>query len=435
MEPNKIIPTPAVNTNPSQDPNTTLDGLRDEGIDIVQGSGVSEDNEFSNGEATPVEIFESASVAENVPVAPVVPPTPVTSIPKPPQQIVTAPKPPVEEYNIAREGARMLGALQEMPKSFIPTQKPPQSTPQFIVQPRTAVTPAVTPEPSQAHPFNDPSIRQIRTFKSDAEEAVKYQNVSAVDIAIAEQKKRERSTSIEYETPHTSHAGLFIILSICLIIVLGGGWYYWFSSSQNPEIKKAPAVAIQTIVPYTKGSTLTLDPNSDPFVLIGAKLAGSNAGLGNIFALIPVESTNSINQIDISQVLKNTTIPNRLLRSLGTKYMIGAYTYDTQSPFLILTNTFFQNAFSGMLEWEKSMREDFMPLIQVSHPNEVSTGALGSSFQDALISNIDVRVLYNDAGETILMYAFADKDTIIITTDKNTLNFILDRLLTVRTIQ
>ena len=76
MEPNKIIPTPAVNTNPSQDPNTPLDGLRDEGIDIVQGSGVSEDNEFSNGEATPVEIFESASVAENVPVAPVVPPTP-----------------------------------------------------------------------------------------------------------------------------------------------------------------------------------------------------------------------------------------------------------------------------------------------------------------------------------------------------------------------
>jgi len=409
MEPNKILPTPPIHTEPAQNVNPALDGFRDEGIDIVQGSGVSEENEFSNGETA--EIVTPAEETEPAPVTPVsVPvPPPVTPAPLPTPAPTSAPKPPVEEYNLTRQSAAMIGSLQEIPKSFT---KP------------------------TAHPFNDPSIKQIRTFKSDAEEAVKYQNVSAVDIAIAEQKKREKETPIEYENSKTSHAGIFIILALLVVIVLGGGWYYWFSSSQAISgIKKAPAIAIKTIIPYTKGSTITIDSESDPLTLIGSKLGQSNAGLGNVFALIPVANSTSTHPIGIETILRNTSAPNRLQRSLNSDYMVGAYTYDVQSPFVILTSTFFQNTFSGMLEWEKNLREDFLPLIQVSHGTETSTGVASEPFEDGLISNIDVRILRNPAGDIILLYAFADKDTLVITTTQNALKFILDRLLTVRTIQ
>lgn len=441
MEPNKIIPTMPVNTNTAVDTGkSAIDSFRDEGIDIVQGSGASEENEFSSGEAT-------GSVEM---------PTLETTVPEKSVES-TVSRPADMKSSLTRESATLIASLQEMPKSFIPTPKVnlvnelpkvapiARQAPQAMVMPTGAPTqtPASTPSPvppvkpvtPEAHPFNDPSIKQIRTFKSDAEEAVKYQNVSTMDIALAEQKKREKSTPIEYSTPKKSHAGIFIMIVIILILMLGGGWYYWFTTSQKVDVVQQMSVTVPAYIPYTKATTVTLDIDSDPLVLIGSKLAQLNAGLNTVYALVPIDGVGASTQTQLPAILKNTDGPDRLLRSLNPTYMLGVYSYDTQSPFMILKNTFFQNAFSGMLEWEKTMRDDLVSLVQVSHPAEVSGNVVSGSFEDALISNIDVRLLKNETGEVILAYAFANKDTIVITTDTRALKFILEKILAVRTIQ
>ncbi|MEN9621597.1 MAG: hypothetical protein RLZZ67_31 [Candidatus Parcubacteria bacterium] len=461
MEPNKIPQVPQINTTPAPDSNKeTFDVLHDEGIDIVQGSGFSEENEFSSSEtavdvSTPVpqpvvvpvvkEVpYTSAFVQKPVEVpapkpAPVVPPAP-TPVPafKPTtapvaSAPVTAAVTPAEKPSLTRESINLLASLQEIPSSFIP--KAPLAKPVEKPFVTAANVESVAPVADTPHPFNDPSIKHIRTFKSDAEEAVKFQNVSTMDIAIAEHKKREKTTPIDYETPKTSHTGAFIIVVMFFLVLLGGGWYYWFTTSQSITVETAPAITIKAIIPYAKASTISIDETSDPLILVGSKLLQSNAGLGNVFALVPVASTTATSPLGLESLLRNTEIPNRLLRSLGTSYMIGVYTYDTQSPFIIFKNTFFQNAFSGMLEWEQKMRTDLLPLVQVAHTGETNTGALSSAFEDIIISNVDVRVLKNDSGQPILMYAFADKDTIVVTTSQTALKYIIDRLLTVRTIQ
>lgn len=426
MDPEKIAPQ---NNTPTEDNSNTqaFEGLHDEGVDIVQGSGASEENEFSTPEVvTPSETLEESSETVSSPL-----PTPAL------EPVATVVPVPVEEKpSLSRESANLIASLQEIPRGFVPTPRPkvpPIPSPVKTPAPETPKT--FGQAQTTDRPLNDPSIKQIRTFKSDAEEAVKYQNVSKVDIAIAEQKKREK-TAIQYEEPSRSHnAGLFIMIVILLLIVLGGGWYYWFSTSQKVEPAPKAAMTVKTIISYSKVAALTVDSDSDALVLIGAKLGQLNAGLGNIYALIPVLSSTSTTPLDITAILKSTLIPSRLLRSLDSNYMIGAYTYDTQNPFIILKDTFFQNAFSGMLEWEKDMRSDLLPVIQVAHENENSVTAAESHFEDVIISNIDARVLRDDQGKTILIYAFADKDTIIITTSEATLKYILDRLLTVRTIQ
>ncbi|MEK7607772.1 MAG: hypothetical protein AAB484_02535 [Patescibacteria group bacterium] len=299
-----------------------------------------------------------------------------------------------------------------------------------------AVTETVMPPPTPPVK-NDPSIRPIRTFKSDAEEAVRYKNVSTVDIAVAEQKKRE-STPIEYINEYVelnkSHSGIFVVIVFIVIMALSGGWFYWFKTSQKIE-KIPPQVLIETIIPYTKGSTLLLRNDNDPLSLIGAKLNASNAGLGNIYALVPTLDTISTKPADVSVVFGSTHIPPKLLRSLAPEYMIGVYTYDVNSPFIILKNTFFQNTFAGMLDWEKDLRNDFLALIRVSYPNENPVTANTDSFDDIVVSNIDTRVLKNSEGMVILAYAFADTETLVITTSENSLKYVLDRLLTVRSVQ
>jgi hypothetical protein len=225
-------------------------------------------------------------------------------------------------------------------------------------------------------------------------------------------------------------------LVLAAIVILGGGWYYWFSSTQGQKVAEAlPAAAIQTIIPYSKVATVVVDPSSNPLELIGSKLAALNAGLGNISAIIPVSSATANAQSPIADILGGTAIPNRLERSLGGQYMIGAYTYDTQNSFIILKDTFYQNAYAGMLDWEKDMRNDLLPLIRVAHPDVVAISVNSDSFSDTVVSNIDTRVLKDASGDVILAYAFASNDTIVITTGIDSMKYLLDRLLAVRTIQ
>ncbi len=330
---------------------------------------------------------------------------------------------PVQEKRIPNESPlnRAGQMLDQTPLAPLkPTEVPP-------------VRPQTTPEKT-TEPMNDPSIKPLRTFKSDAEEAVKYQNVSTIDIAVAEQKRREARNKVEVTEKKPASPGVFVLVAILVIVLIGGGWYYWFISSQDSVEAVPIPPTVKTIVPSTKGSAVYLEPNSNPLILISSKLEASNAGLGNIYTIVPTNSATSTVFAPIAQVFRMTKMPDRLKRSLSDTYMIGTYTYDANSPFIIVKNTFFQNAFSGMLDWEKTMRADLLPLIQVAHPDETAT-ATSTTFADTVVSNVDTRALKNDAGDPILLYAFADKDTIVIATNTSALKYILDRLLSVRTIQ
>lgn len=379
------------NINPNTDTKKDAADLHAEGIDLV-GSSVALDNEFS----TPEEAYAKGETPE------------VQTV-----------------QNV------------EVPTEKIPEEAPAPKIPNGPVQSPTPIQKQQTEEPLSAPLIqNDPSIHPLRTFKSDAEEAVRYGNASKVTIALAEQKKREASSKIEYTKEKHSSPGLYIALVLILILALGGGWYYWFISSQPKQEKVVtPTVTFKSYVAYTKASTLVLDSGSNALTLIAAKLGASTGPLGTVTALVPISNTGATSIAPLSSVVSGTHIPDRLLRSLSDDYMIGSYTYDVQSPFIVLKNTFFQNAFSGMLAWEKDMREDLLPLIQVSSPDTLEQDATSTSFEDGVLSNIDIRSLKDASGKTILVYAFADNDTIVITTTINSLKYLLDRILQVRTIQ
>lgn len=392
MEPDKIVP-------PKTDITTsTVDDLHAEGVDVVADSGKSLDNEFSDDykseESSPsLEPEEVTEPQNSVPVTqvPVSTPAPIAPVS---QETKTTPVTPV-------------------------TPKPTEATPE---------------QPKAPLPHNDPSIKQIRTFKSDAEEAIKYKGVSAIDIALAEQKKREGSTPIEYEKEKSS-SGTFIIVAFVFVLLLGGGWYIWFSvSTKTTEVTVRPNL-IKTLISYNRGSTFTLNTETDPLLFIASKLSASNAGLGNVYAALPVLFATSTEFVSPQKIFDDTRMPDRLKRSLSNTYMFGVYTAETNQPFIILKNTFFQNAFSGMLEWEKSMHDDLISFIQILYPHEMVTSQSSGTFEDIVVSNVDTRVLKNKTGEPLLLYAFPDKDTIVITVHATTLKYVLDKLLVVRTIQ
>ncbi|HEU5114416.1 MAG TPA: hypothetical protein VFT82_01465, partial [Candidatus Paceibacterota bacterium] len=419
MEPDKIEPQQTGNPNPqNQNPPQNLPGtdstddLRAEGVDIV-GTSMALDNEFSKP--------EMATFSDEGPS---------------PERDIDAP---------SESGEPASGATASVPAPVAATPVPNKQKSDPIIYSRRPIDMPITeqpveplqestPVPPPPQPANDPSIKPIRTFKSDAEEAVRYSNVSKVDIAVAEQKKREASNPIEYVEEKKSSGGIYIILVLVVLLLGAGGWYYWFSSTGGSSTAEKPAtvsISWKPIVTYAQGASIVIDPNdteNDPFSLMALRMNTANPGVGNVFALIPIETATATSPEPVEEVFSQTHIPDRLARSLGGDYMIGMYSYNHQIPFIILKNTYFQNAFSGMLDWEKDMGGDLLPFIRFTYPGETET-SLAPNFEDAVVSNIDVRTLKDANGNIVLAYAFADKDTIVITTDEGGLKYLLDRLL------
>lgn len=398
-------------TNPNNSNNdAAIKDLQAEGIDFVAGSSTSEENEFTSSQNGEEQIntkprMEIAGGYEGEMRS--------TSVPVDVEKAIEKGEEKDAEKTIAH---------------IVPVQVP-RNTPQKNYSiPDTSKNIQDSPLGIQ----NDPSIKPLRTFKTDAEEAVRYQNVSAVDIALAEHKKKE--TNIVYEAEKKSHAGVFVVVFFVIIVVLGAGWYFWFGATAQQPTEVVSQTKISTIIEYDKIAAIKLDGDSDPLTLIAAKLSTANASLGNIYALIPTTGTSTQAAATVGDVFAKTHIPNRLSRSLAATYMIGTYIYDKNSPFVILKNTFFQNAFSGMLDWEKDMYDDLLPFIQVAYPNETSL-TNPTSFDDAVISNIDTRLLKNQNGEIVLVYAFVDPSTIVIATTQNSLKYVLDKILAVQSVQ
>lgn len=120
--------------------------------------------------------------------------------------------------------------------------------------------------------------------------------------------------------------------------------------------------------------------------------------------------------------------PTALARSFGDAYMLGVFVSGQAQPFLIMKPTFYENAFAAMLAWEKTMRGDLSPLFRNEAASAFDSNVSPADFEDKVIANKDTRVLYNDAGDVILLYSFTSRDTLVITTGEAAFLEILKRI-------
>jgi hypothetical protein len=414
MEPNNQNSNDPQKPLPPQDRPTYAD-LHAEGVDIVANSGISEANEFT--------MAETNSAAESA----------MRELEKHEAAAETP-----SQKTLTPEQATKISNLQEIPRKELPVPIKPKEAPQpEPVRAKVMPPPPVAEKPRISEVKNDPSIKQIRTFKTDAEEAVRYHNVSAVDIAVAEQKKKE-ATPVEYVHDEASHTrlGAFIFAVIAIILALSAGWYYWFTSSQKTATEIQTPVSkdkIIRLIPYKTGSSMVLDNRENAIDLIAERLDTLRAATGTVYALLPKASEEDAEGVPLNTIFLDTSIPESLLRSFSGEYMIGAYMTPQNEPFMIIKTSSFPIAFAGMLEWEKSMVKDLLPLIEVAHPN--GTGTSTKAFEDSVFMNIDVRVVRDETDAIILAYTLPNKDTLVIATGESSLRHILNEILKVRTIQ
>ena len=276
--------------------------------------------------------------------------------------------------------------------------------------------------------FIGSQTRVVRTFETDIAEAMKEKKGSVVKIAMAEHKRREGLTDLEEAPKKNNKWWLFS----AIILILGGVIFYGFISI-NKKINTVNTTEVRSDALISSDKEKEIDTAK----LSQTKLV--NAVNTELDSTIRLDSIERIYLTETVGSLKapikterffsilGARIPPILLRSLSDKFMLGIHSFNGNQPFIILKTDFYENAFLGLLKWEREMPEDILPLFGVKLTNE-NRYLLTKEFQDATIKNIDARILSDESGKTVIVYATPNRETIVITTGEDTLKEIILRL-------
>jgi hypothetical protein len=281
---------------------------------------------------------------------------------------------------------------------------------------------------------NNDEIKVLRTYTSDMAEAVKKNEISVIKIAMAEKEKKEKELEYtEVDETTTSSKKLPIIGGIILIITAIIGSYFLLKNKSATEIPTQQTTNIETLIAYDSKEFLDVTNITNVFDLseIIKKENPSDPGPIKAFFL-----TRKINNLDEMLTSKNflslikATTPSTLIRSLTDKYLLGKYLIQNNKSaiFLIFQTTDYPQAYSSMLEWEKTMFQDLTILFDIND-QEQGNQLSEKKWKDVVIKNKDARVLYNNNGEEILYYVFVNKNNFVITNNLNALKEVLARLL------
>ncbi len=267
-------------------------------------------------------------------------------------------------------------------------------------------------------------IPSLQTLKGDISEYVSRKNLSALDIA-AEAAKHPKSATLS--APLMSKRNIFLAAGAFLLILglATGIWFVFFKEKSATEISSfAPP---KPFIPADKQQIITLGTTNSRTRLLESiqNALNSPLRLGSLlYAPVFLETSAEkkfLNVRDFFNVL-GINPPANLSQALDESFMFGVFSSLENRPLLILKTHSFGLAFSGMLAWEKNMVRDLSPVLIIK-----SSTRTGQKFQDKIIDNHDVRILYDQEGKPILIYSVISRQSIAITTDIDSLREIFRR--------
>jgi hypothetical protein len=371
-------------------------------------------------------VFSAPKVSETVPQVQ----TPVAEVTARDQRVTDREQAIVSETTeFVKESAASSVATDLSPDiDVLLEKKAPVEVPAPSIAPPTPETPHVAvPSP-------------IHTYKSDFAERVKVQSASPFSVIAAEMDATKKPAPLDSGPASEKKATLIGVglLVLALVIAVSA---YWFSTRTQfvPLIADVPSL----IFADEKYELKSASDDALQAEISGLRTQSFSKNVILLYANI--STTTELGETILTTGGKGTftalgfTAPDILVRNIGDKTTLGlARSQGLYYPFFVLDVTHFERTFAGMLDFEPSIQRELSfayPLQEVSVTNErgVTERILiepAPRFVDEVVSSHDVRVLYDVQGKIVMLWGYKDKQTLIITRDKESFEEILSRVRT-----
>jgi hypothetical protein len=244
---------------------------------------------------------------------------------------------------------------------------------------------------SPPKPEGDP-IKPLRTYEGDVAEVLANRKSSTISIALAESRKNtgeERlSSNFDAEDTSASKKKIFIALISLFLIGIGVvGAYYLYSISPLASTPHAAQTieAASSLIPSDAQRSISIDNMSSASVINAVRTEIAKPQDANTIKEIVLVQTENNQRFRVAapDMIKtmDINVPDILSRTITDDWMLGVYAdaNGTKTAFVVVNVDYFQNAFAGMLQWEKLMADDLKQYLYENTPSDITAATQDTS--------------------------------------------------------
>jgi hypothetical protein len=125
--------------------------------------------------------------------------------------------------------------------------------------------------------------------------------------------------------------------------------------------------------------------------------------------------------------LMEANLDQAKIEFINDNFLIGAVNKENKNLFILLKMRSITDVFDPMRAWESKMFLDLHMLFGVDL-NADTKYLLEKNFEDGIIQNKNARILYDKNGKIVMMYVYAEEDSLIIANSETTVGEVMLRL-------
>lgn len=381
-------------------------------------------------------------------------PAPVVPPPPPP-----APEPPAPAVSVAQPTVATWGNIPAPTPQFAPLAEPtpprmPQVSKETYREPIEAVPPA--------RPLGPSTAGAMHTYTTDFADRIDARGASAFSVLAAEQDAQMRAPQT-LRAPRRSFAKtvLPIVTGVVLLALAGGGIFATYQFVMTMRNTPIAALTVPSIVFADEYREL----EGTGSALMASLAASANGSLvqGNVLVTYILTATNDESGAIVRVPAGGDALvralqvpaPDILLRNIAEESTVGVVNAGGETrAFFVLRVDSYERTYAGMLTWEPLMARDLallypgypapaLPELSLDPATSTASTTLTSTsslpvftsepqartrFEDAIVANHDVRILRDTSGQSLMLYGYADKQTLIIARNEAAFEALLARL-------
>lgn len=273
--------------------------------------------------------------------------------------------------------------------------------------------------------------KNIITYTEDMVKAIEDDKGGLIKKIIHEEEEHEEEA--KNLSPKSQKNRLFMFISFLLVAVaLAVLVFFAFFNDRINTVLVAP---LSSVIFMDQTDFLAIDGLTKVKIAetVSSQVNNTKTKIGGVNGIYLTENKKVIGFTRFSTLVKSSLTANQLAL-IGDNFLLGAFKsgLSSVSPnvgdlFMLLKVKSFPDIFPVMQSWESKMLYDLHEFFGVKLSPETNY-LFTKSFEDGIVANKNARILRDNNSRIVLMYIFADDNSVIITNSESAVGELILRL-------
>ncbi len=271
--------------------------------------------------------------------------------------------------------------------------------------------------------------QMVETFAGDVAGAIDSTHGGLVKELIKDEEAREAAK--KKVSPEIIWNKIFIICSVVLILLSALLVYIFRPGSNTINTLEVKNIFTPMIFTDKSQNMDVADMTKDQVATaISGEITATTVKVGGIEGIYLTHNTKPVGLREFINLIGSSFFPDSTTL-VDNNFLIGVMNSAVdpapatrKDGFILLHMRSMADIFNNLRNWEKKMFTDLHGALGIS----LAADSSYKDFIDGIIENKNARILYDNNGQVIMMYVFADDSHVVITDNPTVVHEVIVRL-------